>query len=49
MSEIRLYVTTNEKKAGQVLDLMTPVFADEELPIATTEIDEKNDGWEASI
>ena len=49
MSEIRLYVTTNEKKAGQVLDLMTPVFEDEELPIATTEIDEKNDVWEASI
>jgi len=28
---------------------MTPVFEDEELPIATTEIDEKNDVWEASI
>jgi len=49
LSEIRLYVTTTEKKAGQVLDLMTPVFEDEELPIATTEIDEKNDVWEASI
>lgn len=49
MSEIRLYVTTTEKKAEQVLDLMTPVFEDEELPIATTEIDEKNDIWEASI
>ncbi len=49
MSEIRLYVTTTEKKAEQVLDLMTPVFEDEELPIATTEIDEKNDVWEASI
>ncbi|NLS20786.1 50S ribosomal protein L11 methyltransferase [Rhizobium sp. P40RR-XXII] len=49
MSEIRLYVTTTEKKAAQVLDLMTPVFEDEELPIATTEIDEKNDIWEASI
>ncbi|WP_037151043.1 50S ribosomal protein L11 methyltransferase [Rhizobium freirei] len=49
MSEIRLYVTTNEKEAGQILDLMTPVFEDEELPIATTEIDEKKDIWEASI
>ena len=49
MSEIRLYVTTTEKKAGQILDLMTPVFEDEEFPIATTEIDEKNDLWEASI
>ncbi|ENN87726.1 ribosomal protein L11 methyltransferase Genetic Information Processing [Rhizobium freirei PRF 81] len=49
LSEIRLYVTTNEKEAGQILDLMTPVFEDEELPIATTEIDEKKDIWEASI
>ncbi|WFU11013.1 50S ribosomal protein L11 methyltransferase [Rhizobium sp. CB3090] len=49
MSEIRLYVTTTEKKAAQILDLMTPVFEDEELPIATTEIDEKKDIWEASI
>lgn len=49
MSEIRLYVTTTEKRAEQILDLMTPVFEDEEFPIATTEIDEKNDVWEASI
>ena len=28
---------------------MTPVFEDEELPIATSEIDEKADIWEASI
>ncbi len=49
MSEIRLYVTTTEKKAEQILDLMTPVFEDEDLPIATTEIDEKKDVWEASI
>jgi ribosomal protein L11 methyltransferase len=49
LSEIRLFVTTTEKKAGQILDLLTPVFEDEEFPIATTEIDEKNDVWEASI
>ncbi|MBB3607446.1 50S ribosomal protein L11 methyltransferase [Rhizobium sp. BK602] len=49
MSEIRLYVTTTERQAEQILDLMTPVFEDEELPIATTEIDEKKDIWEASI
>ncbi len=49
MSEIRLYVTTTEKKAEQILDLMTPVFEDEELPIATSEIDEKRDIWETSI
>ncbi|MET0747531.1 MAG: 50S ribosomal protein L11 methyltransferase [Rhizobium sp.] len=49
MNEIRLYVTTTERDAERILDLMTPVFEDEELPIATSEIDEKADIWEASI
>jgi ribosomal protein L11 methyltransferase len=49
LNEIRLYVTTTERDAEHILDLMTPVFEDEELPIATSEIDEKNDIWEASI
>ena len=49
MSEIRLYVRTSEKKAEAILELMTPVYEDHEFPIATTEIDEKNDIWEASI
>lgn len=49
MNEIRLYVRTTERDAERILDLMTPVFEDEELPIATSEIDEKNDIWEASI
>lgn len=49
MSEIRLYVTTTEKKAEQILDLMTIAFEDEDYAIATTEIDEKRDVWEASI
>ncbi len=49
MSEIRLYVTTAEKKAGQVLDLLTDVFGEEDFAIATTEIDEKKDIWEASV
>ncbi|MBO9098865.1 MULTISPECIES: 50S ribosomal protein L11 methyltransferase [unclassified Rhizobium] len=49
MNEIRLYVTTTERDAERILDLMTPVFEDEELPIATSEIDEKKDIWEASI
>lgn len=49
MSEIRLYVTTAEKKAGQVLDLLTEVFGEEDFAIATTEIDEKKDIWEASV
>jgi ribosomal protein L11 methyltransferase len=49
LNEIRLYVTTTERDAERILDLMTPVFEDEELPIATSEIDEKKDIWEASI
>ncbi|APO75370.1 ribosomal protein L11 methyltransferase [Rhizobium etli 8C-3] len=49
MSEIRLFVTTAEKKAGQVLDLLTEVFGEEDFAIATTEIDEKKDIWEASV
>ncbi|PWE54468.1 50S ribosomal protein L11 methyltransferase [Metarhizobium album] len=47
--DIRLYVTTTEKRAGEVLDLMSEVFGEEDLAIATTEIDEKRDIWEASI
>lgn len=49
MSEIRLYVTTTEKKAEQILDLLTDVFGEEDFAIATTEIDEKKDIWEASV
>jgi ribosomal protein L11 methyltransferase len=49
LNEIRLYVTTTERDAERILDLMTPAFEDEELPIATSEIDEKNDVWEASV
>jgi ribosomal protein L11 methyltransferase len=47
--EIRLYVTTSEKKAEQVLDLLSEVFGEEDFAIATTEIDEKKDIWEASV
>lgn len=49
LSEIRLYVTTGETQAGEILDLMTIAFIEEDYPIATNEIDEKNDVWEASI
>lgn len=49
MSEIRLYVTTSEKQAAEILDLMSVVFGEEDFAIATTEVDEKNDVWEASI
>lgn len=49
MSEIRLYVTTTEVLAGAVLDLLSEVFGEEDFAIATTEIDEKKDIWEASV
>ncbi|MCR6499924.1 50S ribosomal protein L11 methyltransferase [Shinella sp. CPCC 101442] len=49
MSEIRLYITTTEKKADTALSLMTDAFEEEGYAIATMEIDEKNDIWEASV
>ncbi|ASR11198.1 MULTISPECIES: 50S ribosomal protein L11 methyltransferase [Rhizobium] len=49
MSEIRLYVTTTEAKAEEILDLLSAVFGEEDFAIGTTEIDEKKDIWEASI
>lgn len=49
MSEIRLFVTTTEAMATEILDLMTICFGEEDLAIATTEVDEKNDVWEASV
>ncbi|ASY63680.1 Ribosomal protein L11 methyltransferase [Sinorhizobium sojae CCBAU 05684] len=49
MSEIRLFVSTTEKQAGAVLDIMTAVFGEEDFAIATMEIDETRDVWEASI
>ena len=49
MSEIRLYVTTTEVQAGEILDLLSEVFGEEDFAIATTEIDEKKDIWEASV
>jgi ribosomal protein L11 methyltransferase len=49
VSEIRLYITTTEKLADAALSLMTDAFEDEGYAIATMEIDEKNDVWEASV
>ena len=49
MSEIRLYITTTEKRAYVALSLMTDAFEEEGYAIATMEIDEKNDIWEASV
>lgn len=49
MSEIRLYVSTTEDGANRILDLMSLAFGEEDFAIATTEVDEKADIWEASI
>lgn len=49
MSEIRLYITTTEKQAETALALMTDAFEEEGYAIATMEIDEKKDIWEASV
>ncbi|MGR6468972.1 50S ribosomal protein L11 methyltransferase [Rhizobium sp. PAMB 3182] len=49
MSQIRLYVTTTERNADVILGLMTDVFEDRGYAIATMEIDEKRDIWEASV
>lgn len=49
MSEIRLYVSTTEKQAEEILDLLSEVFGEEDFAIGTTEIDEKKDVWEASV
>ncbi len=49
LSEIRLYVTSTEKGAAEILDILTEVFGEEDFAIATTEVDEKKDLWEASV
>jgi len=49
VSEIRLYVTANEKNATRILDLLTDALGEDDLAIATTEIEEKKDIWETSI
>lgn len=49
LSEIRLFVTTTEKQAGAVLDVMSVIFEDEDFAVATMEIDERRDVWEASV
>lgn len=49
MSDIRYYISTTEARAGQILDLLSEVFGEEDLAIGTTEVDEKNDIWEVSV
>ncbi|QRM55970.1 50S ribosomal protein L11 methyltransferase [Sinorhizobium sp. BG8] len=49
MSELRLFITTTEKESETVLAAMTDAFEEEGYAIATMEMDEKRDIWEASI
>ena len=49
MSDIRLFITTTEKTAGAILDLMSEAFEEDGYAIATMEVDEKRDIWEASL
>ncbi|MDB5526441.1 MAG: prmA [Rhizobium sp.] len=49
MTEIRLYVTTSEAIAGDVLNALSDLFGEEDYAIATQEVDEANEIWEASI
>ncbi|MBP1852307.1 50S ribosomal protein L11 methyltransferase [Rhizobium halophytocola] len=49
MSEIRLYVTTDEDRANRMLDMLTPVFEDEDNAIGTTEVDEHRGIWQISV
>ncbi|MCX8996443.1 50S ribosomal protein L11 methyltransferase [Rhizobiaceae bacterium BDR2-2] len=49
MSELRLYVRASEKQAEQILDLLTLAFGEEDFALATQEIDESRDIWEASV
>ncbi|OBZ92989.1 ribosomal protein L11 methyltransferase [Pararhizobium polonicum] len=49
MSDLRLFITTTEKLSEVLLDLMTDAFEDDGYAIATMEMDEKRDIWEASL
>jgi len=49
MPTSRLFVRLTEKGAGQALDIMATRFEDEGFPLASSEVDETNDIWEASL
>jgi ribosomal protein L11 methyltransferase len=49
LSEIRLYVAATERDAERILDILSDVFGEEDIALATTEVDEKRDLWEASV
>lgn len=49
MKQIRLFVTGTEAEAARLLDRMSEAFEEDGFPIATMEIDEDGDVWEASV
>lgn len=49
VSEIRLYVSASERVCEEILGILSDLFEDGEYAIATMEIDEKKDIWEASV
>ncbi len=49
MSEIRLYVTTTETGSAAILSLLDDEFGEDDVAIASMEIDERNDVWEVSV
>ena len=49
MSDHRYYIVTDEAGAARALDLLSGMFEDEGVPIATMETDEARGLWEASV
>ncbi|WP_099864648.1 50S ribosomal protein L11 methyltransferase [Pararhizobium haloflavum] len=47
--QTRLFITGTERACARVLELLGDVFEDDGLALATMEIDEKADRWEASV
>ncbi len=49
MPQIRLFTSASERAAGRMLDLMERAFEDEGHALTSSEVDEDNDIWDASI
>jgi ribosomal protein L11 methyltransferase len=49
VSEIRLFVTTTEKTAEKVMNALSNLLGEEDYAIATQEVDEDKEIWEASV
>lgn len=49
MAQYRLYLTRDKDQAEQIFDLLEPVFEEDGLPLANTEIDEDKQIYEISL